>query len=332
MRRSRWFGLWRVLGLCGACGGQSADDAPAAVSGSLYSVDTDPAADGGSDLCPDGFTRGEPARSPRKIASMTPSPEGVTVCPNGDVFVARDPSAEVWRVQLDGQQELWAALGDRRPAGITCDERGRLFIATFSTKSGTPASLGPVMISGHGSAPLELPQPVAAKPISGLNGIVAVPGVGLYASDTSNNNIVLWRESPEGAFSASVVADDIALANGLAYSPSTRALYVNASGAWQLLQYKVGDDGALSDRRAVPVPFMLFMDGVAVDEKGDLYVADWLGGRVTRVSTGRSVLRIPNPASLAFRGGTLLVTDYKLGDASAEGALYAIDLGVCGAL
>jgi sugar lactone lactonase YvrE len=237
----------------------------------------------------------------------------------------------VWHVQLDGQQELWATLGDRRPAGITCDDRGRLFVATFSTKSGAQASLGPVLITEQGAAPIELPQPTAAKPISGLNGIVAVPGVGVYASDTSNGTIVLWQETAEGVFAASVVASDVAFANGLAYAPSTRALYVNASGSWQLLQFTVGADGALGDRRDVPVPFMLFMDGVAVDEQGDLYVADWLGGYVVRLSTRRSVLRIANPASLAFRGGTLLATDYKLGDAEAEGGLYALDLGVCGA-
>lgn len=327
MRGVRWLSLWSVLGLCGAC---AQDQDPAAVSGSLYSVDDAAAADGGDDLCPDGFTRGQPARAPRKIASMTPSPEGVTVCPNGDVFVARDPSGEVWRVQLDGQQELWATMGDRRPAGITCDERGRLFVATFA-RSGQQATLGPVMITGQGSEAIELPQPTAATPISGLNGIVAVPGVGVYASDTSNGNLVLWRETSDGVFTASVVASNVALANGLAFAPSSRSLYANASGAWQLLQFTVGEDGTLSDRRNVPVPFMLFMDGVAVDEKGDLYVADWLGGSVNRASTRRSVLRIPNPASLAFRGGTLLVTDYKLGDPNAEGALYAIDLGVCGA-
>jgi len=327
MRRARWLGFWTALAVAGACAEQ---DEAAAISGNIYSVG---AADGGVDeLCLDGFARGKAGETSRKIASMTPSPEGVTVCPDGDVFVARDPSGEVWRVGLDGQQELWSALGDRRPAGITCDDRGRLFVATFATKSGQSASLGPVMVAARGASPLELPQPTAAKPISGLNGIVAVPGVGVYATDTSNNNIVLWRETADGVFMARVVATDVALANGLAYAPSTRALYVNASGSWQLLQFTIGTEGALSGRRDVPVPFMFFMDGVAVDEKGDLYVADWLGGSVTRVSTRRSVLRVANPASLAFRGGSLLVTDYKLGDDRAQGALYAIDLGVCGAL
>lgn len=264
---------------------------------------------------------------------MTPSPEGVTVCPNGDVFVARDPSGEVWRVQLDAQnkQELWATLGDRRPAGITCDERGRLFVATFATKSGKEASLAPVLITDKGSAPIELPQPKDAAKIAGLNGIVAAPGVGIYASDTNNSNIILVQELAEGVFETRVVATDISFANGLAYAASTRKLYANASGAWQLLQFTVNTDGALSERRPVNVPFLFFMDGVAVDERGDLYVADWLGGSVVRASTGRAVMHLANPASLAFRGGSLLATDYKLGDAQAEGGLYAQDLGVCGA-
>lgn len=331
MPKIRSLGLWAVLGASGAC----APEATSEVTGTrnLYGVVAGAAADGSNDLCPDGFARGVAARSgsARQVASMTPAPEGVTVCPGGDVFVARDPSGEVWRVQLDGQQELWATLGDRRPAGITCDEQGRLFVATFATQSGQAGSLGPVMISEQGEAPVELPQPAAAKPIAGLNGIVAAPGVGVYASDTSNGNLLLWQESSPGVFAARVVASDLPLANGLAYAPGVRALFVNASGSWQLLQFKVGDDGALDDRRAVPVPFMLFMDGVAVDEEGDLYVADWLAGSVVRVSTRRSVLRIANPASMAFRGGTLLVTDYKLGDARAAGGLYAVDLGVCGA-
>ncbi|HET8939693.1 MAG TPA: SMP-30/gluconolactonase/LRE family protein [Polyangiales bacterium] len=313
-----------MLALFGAC----ADEL--STHGGVYAL--------AADACPDGFARGTAARGgARQLARMTPSPEGVTVCPNGDVFVARDPSGEVWRVQLDAaaqhaEQELWAKLGDRRPAGITCDERGRLFVATFATQSGQKGSLAPVMITEKGADPVELPQPTAAAPIAGLNGIVAVPGIGVYASDTNNSNIVLVHESAEAIFDTKVVASDISLANGLAFDPSTNTLYANASGSWELLQFKVAADGALSERKNVNVPVLFFMDGVAVDEKGDLYVADWLGGSVVQVSTGRAVMRIANPASLAFRGGTLLATDYKLGDAQAEGGLYAIDLGVCGAL
>jgi sugar lactone lactonase YvrE len=330
MRRSERISLWMLLGLVGACAGDLATQdvglAAAAQSGAAGA-----AADSGR--CADGFPRGVASGGAAElVVRMTPSPEGVAVCPGGDVFVARDPSGEIWRVDVDArEQQLWARIGDRRPAGITCDETGRLFVATFATASGKQASLGPVMIAGKDSAPLELPQPTAAKPIAGLNGIVAAPGVGVYASDTNNGNILLFEETSAGVWSAREVAKDVALANGLAYAPRARTLYANASGSWQLLKFEVGADGALSERADVPVPFMWFMDGVAVDEQDELYVADWLGGNVLKVSSGKSVLRVSNPASLAFRGGTLLATDYRLGDAQAEGGLYAQALGVCGA-
>jgi hypothetical protein len=60
-------------------------------------------------------------------------------------------------------------------------------------------------------------------------------------------------------------------------------------------------------------------------------VADYLGGNVVRLPEGDPVARVTNPASLAFRGGTLLITDYKVSSATLEGGLYAKDLGVCGA-
>lgn len=285
------------------------------------------------DCCSDGFPRGAAVSGARKLALLTPSPEGVTVCPDGSVFVARDGSGEVWRVPLNGAPaELWAKLGDRRPAGISCDELGRLFVAIFSTLSGDAGSLGPVLITGRDAAPIELPQPGTGPAISGLNGIVAVPQIGVYTSDSSNNRLLLTQETAAGSFSTRVVASDVPLANGLAFDPKARALYAVASGAGQLLKLRVGSDGELSERSRVGVSgAVLFMDGVAIDENGVAYVADWLGGSVVRVTTGATVARVTNPASLAFRGGTLLITDYKLNAPQSEGGLYAVDLAVCGA-
>jgi hypothetical protein len=74
-----------------------------------------------------------------------------------------------------------------------------------------------------------------------------------------------------------------------------------------------------------------FLDGIAVDENGGLYVANYTGGTILKLPDAVEVARTTNPASLAFRGTTLLFTDYRLTDPSAEGGLHAIDLGICGA-
>jgi len=43
------------------------------------------------------------------------------------------------------------------------------------------------------------------------------------------------------------------------------------------------------------------------------------------------IANVANPASLALRGGTLLVVDYHLGEPAREGGLYAVQQGACGA-
>jgi sugar lactone lactonase YvrE len=298
------------------------------------------------DCCPDGFPRGTAGASLRKLASLTPSPEGVAVCPDGNVFVALDGSGELWRIPLDGTApERWARLGDRRPAGLTCDDQGRLFVAIFSTLSGASGPISAVLVTVRDADPIALPQPDDGSRIGGLNGIVAVQGVGVYASDTNANTIVLMRESPAGTFTTQIVARDVTLANGLAYDAANRTLYAVASGAGQVLAFSVAADGALGQRKSVPVnALILFIDGVAVDEQGSVYVADYLGGGVIRAKDGKRVAPaaiggsdgrgddagLANPASFAFRGGALLITDYHVMAPEQPGGLYAIDLGVCG--
>jgi sugar lactone lactonase YvrE len=181
-------------------------------------------------------------------------------------------------------------------------------------------------------APVLLPAPAGAAALSGLNGVVAVRGVGVYASDTGSQRIVLWREDPSGVFSAKVVADDVPMPNGLAYAPRTRTLYVATSLDQRVLSFAVAADGTLGpEAEALRGPDLLgFFDGVAVDGMDQLYAASFLSGRVLRGPTAQPVATVPSPASLAFRGGTLFITDYKFGAPESEGGLYAVDLGVCG--
>jgi sugar lactone lactonase YvrE len=305
-----------------------------------------PVEDGGTpppqcpDCCPDGFPRGKAGGSLRKLAGLTPSPEGVAVCPDGNVFAALDGSGELWRIPLDGAEpERWAKLGDRRPAGLACDARGRLFVAIFSTLSGASGPISAVMVPTRDAEPIALPQPDDGSMIGGLNGIVAVDGTGVYAGDSNANTILLVRESSPGTFTTHIVARDVPLANGLAYDAAKRTLYAVASGAGQVLSFAVAADGALGERKQVSVgALILFMDGVAVDERSTVYVADYLGGGVIRAKDGVRVAPaasggsagLRNPASFAFRGGTLLITDYHVMAPEQAGGLYAIDLGVCG--
>ncbi len=66
-----------------------------------------------------------------------------------------------------------------------------------------------------------------------------------------------------------------------------------------------------------------------MDAAGEIYVVAYLGGVVVRAPDGHTVAEVPSPASLAFRGGTMFITSYNVLDQQADGALCAIELGVC---
>lgn len=284
-----------------------------------------------AELCPDGFPRGDASLALTRVAAFTPSPEGVTVCPGGEVFVTVDGPDEVRRVPLDGgAPELYASLAGIQPAGIDCDERGRLFVAGFSRRDGSPDP--PIlMVTGQGAAPIALPLPHGTS-VNGLNGIAVVNGAGVFASDTGGGTLLRARELPDGGFETTVAASDVLGANGLMYEPRTRSLYLVTSFLpTRVLSFQVASDGSLAaPKEAASGGLLGFYDGVAVDAAGTLYVAEYLTGVVRRTRDQTVVATLTDPASFAFRGGSLLVTSYHLGDTQSEGGLYALQLGVCG--
>jgi sugar lactone lactonase YvrE len=279
--------------------------------------------DGGVERCADGLPRGTPSAQ-HLILALNPSAEGVTVCPNGDVFVSRTTDGQILRVPLDGSApEVWTTHARRQWAGIACDAKGVLFAADFGMDAPTA-----VRIATKDDPGTPLPAIDNGPSYQGLNGIVAVDGLGIYASDTNVGMIVRFAEIPGGTFEASLAADNLPKANGLAYDPSSRKLYVALTWLAQIVSFEVAQDGSLGARKDEWTGFG--PDGVAVDESGDLYAANYLGGYVARLADDAKIATLTGPASLAFRGGTLLMTEYN-NRGAAPGALHAVDLGVCGA-
>ncbi|MDB4976744.1 MAG: SMP-30/Gluconolaconase/LRE domain protein [Myxococcaceae bacterium] len=295
----------------------------------------------GLTTCADGLPRGAKTGAQTQLFEHAPTMEGVAVCADGEAFVSAASNSEIWHVPLAGSQpERWAKIEGRLFAGVTCDARGRLFVADFGVL-GSNVPRGVVLFDHKGATGLALPAPSDGTVFSSPNGIVAVAERGIYVSDTTLGLIVLYREQ-EGVWQGTTVARDLAGANGLAYSRKDRRLYVALSnfmgGDNAIVSFAIGGDGALSDRKtAWTGPEVV--DGVAVDEGGALYVAHYDAGRVVRVDDGATVATATNPASLAFRGGALLFTDYDvvgsvleavLGQVLTTGRLDSVQLGVCG--
>ena len=250
------------------------------------------------------------------------------MCPNGSVFLSLD-DGQIIRVALETlTTEPWTTLTGIEPAGISCDEHNQLFVAVYAVRSGSTKP-GVMRIPEKGAPGSMLPAPSEASPLAAYNGILAIAGQGVYATDSGAGWVVRTHETAPDQYVSEIVARDIPIANGLAYDTAHHKLYVASSLDFAVYTFDLAADGTLQNRNQVPTRSGSFFDGVAVDEHGEVYAADYSGNKLVRLSDAKVIASLPTPASLAFRGGTLLMTDYRLNQPDAEGGLYAIDLGAC---
>jgi D-xylonolactonase len=108
-----------------------------------------------------------------------------------------------------------------------------------------------------------------------------------------------------------VVAEDVLLTNGLGFSPDGTVLYHSDSLRHTVYAYDVDKNGDVSKRRTFIETGTDFPDGLAVDSKGNVWVATPQSGLVKGFAPNGSEigsLRIPVPmvTSLCFGGPELL--------------------------
>ena len=112
------------------------------------------------------------------------------------------------------------------------------------------------------------------------------------------------------------VADDLNYANGVAISPDQKTLYVAEMVGNAILKFTIEADGTLTHRSNFALLNMLAPnktekwwhgpDGFKVDREGNLYVAQFYGGRVLKISPDGKLLHIfeiaagNGPTNVAF--------------------------------
>jgi gluconolactonase len=171
-------------------------------------------------------------------------------------------------------------------------------------------------------------------------------GIYFTASGTEGPTIdaKIFYIAADGTISQKAV--DLHGANGLAVSKDGGVLYVAETAEGRLLQFKIGPDAALSERRVfVSLDDLtdhagrIWPDGVKIDSKGDIYIGQNprdphapLAGKIFVVSPDGKLLRtlsLPSPGvpNFAFSPDekTLYVTAVdQLDKAPYHGKVYAI--------
>lgn len=147
----------------------------------------------------------------------------------------------------------------------------------------------------------------------------------------------LYRVGAGG--SSEMLYDDVALTNGIGFSPCGRLLYHSDSDRSHVLVHDVGEDGRCANRRVLAELPRGAPDGLAVDEDGCVWVAVFGGGCVARFTPQGALdqqLDVPARAvtSLCFGGSDrrdlYIVTGDNTIDRSLGGSIFRTRVPVAG--
>lgn len=231
--------------------------------------------------------------------------EGVTVAPDGTVYVGLLTKGEIRKVDATGTDSLLAALpiGEGKLNGLVTDRRGTVYALL---NSGQAATNGVWRITPYGDAELH-----AALPIGFANALAFGPDGALYVTDSTHGVIYRVADGKAAVWVKSSLLDpgaDGVGANGVAWRSG--AFYVAVSDQAQIVRIPYGKGG----KAGVPAVHvkdarLAGADGVAFDVRGQLYAPSYTGNtlNIVRADGDVDVLadKLDSPASLAFDGRTL---------------------------
>jgi gluconolactonase len=190
------------------------------------------------------------------------------------------------------------------------------------------------------------------KFVGGINDIVVTPGGGAYATTfgpydgKAPPGEVIGRllYLAPGAAGWKEVAGGLNYANGVGVSPDGKTLYVSQTVSGSILKFQVAPDGTLSHRanfalldsqvpRRSASPW-LGPDSLKVDRRGDIYVAQFFGGKILKLSPQGKLLHVfkiaagDGTTNVAFDAGErhLYVSVVKTAaDPKAMGSIVRVD-------
>src|SRR5438270_2134847 len=225
---------------------------------------------------------------------------------------------------LTKQKTFLLACTEEHGAIMELDLTGKQLRRWEADKNGKPfdGGINDIVVTGNGGAYATVFGPYQDVP-------TAVAGKILYLAPGSEK----WVE----------VADDLNYANGIGVSPDQKTLYVSETVGNCILKFKINDDGSLSNRSNFALlnlltpnkveSWWLGPDSMKVDSEGNIYVAQWFGGKILKLSPEGKLLHLfeiaagDGTTNVAFREGerelyVTVVKDPK--DSQAKGSIVKI--------
>ena len=144
----------------------------------------------------------------------------------------------------------------------------------------------------------------------GINDIVVTANGGAYATafgpygDPSIPTFIIGKilYLAPGSQKWVEVANDLNYANGIGVSPDQKTLYVSETVSNCILKFTIEADGTLSHRSNFALLNVLTKnkndspwlgpDSMKIDRKGNIYVAQWFGGKILKLSPEGKLLHV----------------------------------------
>jgi S-adenosylmethionine hydrolase/sugar lactone lactonase YvrE len=263
---------------------------------------------------------------PRLISRQFSFTEGASVDHHGNIFFTDQPNNKIWEYGLDGQLKVFLDSAGRSN-GMYFDGKGNLVTCADEQDqlwAISPAKKIRVLLRDfHGHR------------LNGPNDLWIDAKGGIYFTDPYYQRPYWTRDHPdlnsedvyylpEGKHEPMVAASGLAKPNGIVGTPDGRYLYVSDISGNKTYKYRIGVDGALTDRELF---VSLGSDGMTLDERGDVYLT---GNGVTVYDpAGKKIAHIPVPekwtANLCFGG-----RDRKTLFITASESLYMLPMRVKG--
>src|SRR5256714_545972 len=203
---------------------------------------------------------------------------------------------------LTKQKTFLLACTEEHGAIMELDLNGKQLRRWDADKNGKPfdGGINDIVVTANGGAYATVFGPYKELPTSVVGRIV-------YLAPGSEK----WVE----------VADDLNYANGIGVSPDQKTLYVSETVGNCMLKFKINDDGSLSNRSNFALlnlltpnkveSWWLGPDSMKVDSKGNIYVAQWFGGKILKISPDGKLLHV---FEIAAGGGTTKVAISERGE------------------
>ncbi|MGZ5552163.1 MAG: SMP-30/gluconolactonase/LRE family protein [Chthoniobacterales bacterium] len=222
------------------------------------------------------------------------------------------------------QKTFLLACSDEHGVIMELDLAGKQLRRWDADKDGHPftGGINDVVVTANGGAYATVFGPPTELPTSAIGKI-------LYLAPDSQQ----WVE----------VANDLNYANGIGVSPDQKTLYVSETVGNCILKFTITDDGTLSHRSNFALLNLLVKDknkswwlgpdSMKIDSKGNIYVAQWFGGKILKLSPEGKLLHVfeiaagDGTTNVAFGEGEkeLYVTVVKdPNDPKAKGSIVKI--------